>query len=270
MNESKYSDLIAKIQRKRKWVIALTIIAVVLVVLFTTPMKIEVMGDAVVDYKGLHPVLTVLLVLVCFFVEAIVYAVVSLPLNTSMEQECDPEKHIILNMRLNKQKNIDHIYAADYLYLGNYSESLKYSGKMIKSSNEQMVLAGLFNRARCEFLLGDYECFCQTADEFESRLSSPLKLNSKIIITYQKINDVLKLMRAISENDVEKINELRGNIDVGNASRAVEGYLNYIRGVAAYKVEDREEAIYRFKSVRENCFKTVFAKLSDEYLSLLK
>ena len=71
MNESKYSDLIAKIQKKRKWVIGLTIVSVLLVLIFTTPTQIEIMGEAIVDYKGLHPVLIVVLVLLCFFVELI-------------------------------------------------------------------------------------------------------------------------------------------------------------------------------------------------------
>ena len=159
MAESKYNELIKKIQRKRKWVIALTIVSVLLVLLFTTPTQLEIMGEKIIAYKGLHPVWTVLLVLLCFFVELIAYAIVSLPLSTSMDQECDPEKQLVLNTHLNKQKNIDHIYSVDYLYLGKYEESIKYSEKMIQNSKEQMVLAGLFNQARCEFFSGNYESF---------------------------------------------------------------------------------------------------------------
>ena len=77
-------------------------------------------------------------------------------------------------------------------------------------------------------------------------------------------------MCAISDNDVEKTNELRNNVEIWNTSKATEGFVNYIRGVAAYKVDDKEEAIYRFKLVKENCSKTVLSGLSEEYLSLLK
>ena len=270
MTESKYSDLIAKIQKKRKWIIGLTIAAVLLVLLFTAPIQLEIMGETIIDYKGLNPILIVVLVLLCFFAELIAYAVVSLPLNTSMDQECDPEKQLILNMNLNKQKNIDHIYAVDYLYLGNYQEALKYAEKMIQSSNEQMVLAGLFNQARCEFFLGNYDSFRQTVAQYESKLSSCQKLKPKTKIAYQKINNILNLMCAISDNDIEKINELRNNVEIWNTSKATEGFVNYIRGVAAYKVDDKEEAIYRFKLVKENCSKTVLSGLSEEYLSLLR
>ena len=270
MTDSKYSDLIVKIQKKRKFIIGLSIVAVLLVLLFTTPTQLKIMGETIVDYKGLHPVLIVLLVLICFFVELIAYAVVSLPLNTSMDQECDPEKQLILNMNLNKQKNVDHIYAVDYLYLGNYQEALKYAGKMIQSSNEQMILAGSFNQARCEFFLGNFDSFHQTVAQYESKLSGCQKLKPKTKIAYQKINNILSLMLAIADNNAEKINEFRSNVEIWNTSKATEGFVNYIRGVAACKVGDKEEAIYRFKLVKENCSKTVLSGLSEEYLSFLK
>ncbi len=270
MNESKYSDLIAKIQRKRKWVIGLTIAAVLLILLFTTPTQLEIMGEMIIDYKGLHPVLIVFLVLFCFFIEMIAYAAVSLPLNTSMDQECDPEKQLVLNKHLNKQKNIDHIYAVDHLYLGNYAEATEHAEKMTKSSNEQMVLAGLFNKARCEFLSGDHDLFRKTAAQYESKLLSSQKLKPKVKIAYQKINNILNLMSAIADNNAEKINELRSNVEIWNTSKATEGFVNYIRGISAYKAGDKEEAIYRFKFVKENCSKTVLAALSEEYLALLK
>ena len=269
MNESKYNELIAKIRIKRKRVIVITLIAVFLVLLLTTPMELNI-GNVAIDYKGLHPVLIVLLVLLCFFVEIIVYAVVSSPLITSMEQECDPEKQLILYTHLSKQKNIDHIYSVDHLYLGNYEECVKYAEKMIQSPKEQMVLVGLFNRARCEFLTENYEAFNETAKQYELKLSSCQKIKPKIKAVYEKINSVLILMLAISENDIEKINDLRSSVEAWNTSKATEGYINYIKGIAAYKADDREEAIYRLKLVKENCSKTVFVGLSENFLSLLK
>ena len=77
-------------------------------------------------------------------------------------------------------------------------------------------------------------------------------------------------MCAICGKDAEKINELRNNVEVWNNIKATEGFVNYIKGIAAYDVGDKEEAIYRFKFVKENCSKTVLAVLSENYLSLLK
>lgn len=270
MDEKKYDDLIKKIKRKRKWVIALTIVAVILVLFFATPFHVEVMGEKVVDYKGMHPILTALLVILCLFIEVMVYAIVSLPLHASMDQECDPEKHLILNLNLSKQKNIDQVYVVDYFYLGNYNESIKYANKMIQSSNEQAVLAGLFNKARCEFFLKDYQALKQTSMQFKHKLLSCQKIKSYVRVACQKINYILDFMSAIGENDVEKISELRSFIEVWNSSKPTAGFVNYLKGIAAYNMKDSEEAIYRFKLVKENCSKMVLSKLSEEYLLLLK
>lgn len=270
MNESQYSDLITKIQKKRKWVIALTIVAVLLVILLTSPIKLEVMGETVVDYKGLHPVLTILLVFLCFFIEIVAYAMVSLPLNTSMDQECDPEKHLILNSSLNKQKNIDYVYSVDHLYLGNYTESIKYAEKMIASANEPMVMVGLFNKARCEFLAADYDTFTQTASQYSNTLSKCRKIKPRAMVEYQKISRVIDLMLAVSKDDLDTINKIRSNIEVWNASKATGGFVSYIKGIAAYKANDKEEAIYRLKAVEEHCSKTILARLAAEHLDLLK
>ena len=270
MEKSKYSDLIAKIQRKRRWVVVLCTAVTVLLLLFVTPANLEVAGETILGNEGVHPILLIVLFFLCLLVEGIVYAAVSLPLNTSMVQECDPEKHLVLNMQLNKQKNIDYIYANDYLYLGIYAPAIEYSEKMIKSPKKVMVLVGLFNKARCEFLLDDYCAFRESADKYKATLSNAKKLKPKVKEVYEKIGRIIDFMLAIMENDIERIDELRSNIEVWNESKATEGFVNYIKGVAAYKAEDKEEAIYRFKGVKDNCSKTVFAKLSDEYLELLK
>lgn len=269
MSESKYSDLIAKIQKKRKLVIVLTLVAVLLIFLFATPSRTE-MGETIIERKGLHPVLIVLLVLLCFFIEMIAYVAVSLPLDTSMGQECDPEKYLILNMHLNKKKNIDDIYAVGYLYLGIYATALTYAEKMINNSNELFALTGLFNKARCEFFLDNHDAFRSTVAEYESKLLSSQKLKPKVKTVYQKINNILNLMLAIVDNDAEKINECRSSIENWNKSKATEGFVNYIRGLSAYKADDKQEAIYRFKLVKENCSKTALFGLSEEYLALLK
>ncbi len=269
MNETKYGDLIAKIKKKRNWIIALTIVAVLLILLFGFPMHIEVLGVAIVSYEGLPTAVTVLLILLCCAVEIVAYAAVSLPLYTSMDQECDPEKHFILNMHLNKPKYLDSIYSTDYLYLGAYEESKKYAQIMIQKPNVHMVLVGLFNYARCEFFLGNYDSFRQTATQYEGVLSGSEKLKPKTKVVYEKMHKVLDLMSAIAGEDREKIKELKESVAPWNNSKATEGFLHYLRGLSAYKLDEREEAVYRFKTVEENCSKTVFARLSKHYLSLL-
>ena len=173
MNESKYVALIEKIQKRRKWVVALTVIAIILIVLFASPSKIQVMGETVKESQGLHPVFIVILILLCFSFELIAYALVSMPLSTSMDVECDPEKQLILNKHLNKQKNIDHVYAQDYFYLGNYAEALKYADKMIQSPNEQTVLV--------DCLIGQDANFSQRTMKPFNRLLPNTKANYQAV-----------------------------------------------------------------------------------------
>ena len=97
MNEMKYGELITKIRKKRSWVLVLTIAAVLLLLIFGSPIYIKAFGRVIVDYPGFPIALTVLLILLCLFVEIMVLAVVSAPIQASLDQECDPEKHFILN-----------------------------------------------------------------------------------------------------------------------------------------------------------------------------
>ena len=141
---------------------------------------------------------------------------------------------------------------------------------MTESSNEQIVLGGLFHQARGEFFLGDYDAFRATAEAYESRLSGCQGLSPKVIERLERIRTVLELMRAVSERDTEKITGLQGALTAWKASVATEGFVNYLKGVCAYMTNNKEEAVYRFMLVKDACAKTVFAQLSEEYLALLR
>lgn len=265
--ETEYTGLIRKIRRRRKWVIALTLIAVFAVIAFGFPAQLEIMGETILDSKGWHPALIILLILLILFVEFIVYAAVSIPAAIALDQECDPEKHLVLNTALTKPNQLDPLLAADYLYLGKYPEALMYAERMAASKNETTSLSGLFCKARCEFLLGNDESFRQTSEEFRERLSGNAKRKPKTQATLLKMEQVLELLRAISDNDTEKIKDLRTSIQCWDKSKATEGFVHYLKGLAAYKTGDRKQAIYRFMTVTENYPKIIFAKYSEEYLS---
>ena len=269
IKSNEYDDLIKKIQRKRKTVIVLTIIAVFITITACSPIYIGFLNKTVIDYKGINPVITVLLVLLIFFCELIAYAVVSMPLTTSMDIECDPEKHITLNTVLNKQKNKDHIYAIDFIYMGNFEAALNYANKMVSSNKPPMIIIGLFNNARCEFFLGDFDSLKLTVKQYENTLHNMKKINQKSKAAYDKIQRTMNLLIAIADKDKERIGIFR-DIEAWNDSKATQGYVHYLKGVAAYIMGDKEEAIYRFMSVKENCGKTVLAKFAEQYLSNFK
>lgn len=270
INQSnEYDALIKKIQRKRKTVIALTIIAVLIVYAACMPVRIEFLNETIVDYKGINPVITVVLVILILFIEGIAYALVSSPLTTSMDIECDPQKHLVLNDILNKKKNKDNIYAADYFYMGNFEAALNYANRMISGNNPALVILGLLNKARCEYFLGDFESLKLTVEQYEDSLNNLKKVNQKTKDAFDKISKSMKLLVAISEEDKEGISCYKG-IEAWNNSKATEGYINYLKGIAAFIEENKEEAVYRFMSVKEKCPKTFLAGKSQEYLGKIK
>ena len=222
-------------------------------------------NKVIVYYKGINPIFATLIILFILFCELVAYELVSTPLTTSMDLECNPQKHLILNAFLNKQKNIDHIYAIDFIYMGNFEAALNYANKMIASNKPAMMITGLFNKARCEFFLGDFDSLKATVKQYESALNNIKKLNQKAKDAYNKILKTMNLLVAISEENKEAISNFSG-IEVWNNSKATQGYINYLKGIAAYMAEDKKEAIYRFMSVKENCEKTVFAEKSQQYL----
>ncbi len=265
-----YEPIINKIKRRKKLVVILGTIAILAVLFLTTPSKIVILNEPIIDYKGLPTIVTVLLFLLCSFVAIIANAIVSLPLNTSMDQECDPEKHLVLNIALSKQNNLDPVYVLDYFYLGEYQKSLEYAQKIICSPKNTHKLVGLFNKARCEFMLGKYDELKQTEKEYYSLLSSSAKLKGNALSTFQKIHKIILFMIAISDNDCARLKELYTNIEIWNRSKITEGLINYLKGVASNILGDKEETVYRLKSVQETCSKTILAILAEESLSTLR
>ena len=269
IKSNEYDDLIKKIQRKRSVVLTLTIIALLMAFFACSPTYIVILGETVVDYEGIHPVISVLLVLVLFICGVVADAVVSMPMTTSLDIECDPEKHLTLNAALNNQKNRYDIYAVDFFYMGNFEEALNYANKMVASNKSSIKMIGLFNKARCEFFLGEFDSLKLTVEQYETALHNMKKMNQKSKDEYEKILKTMNLLIAIADEDKEKIGLFR-DIEVWNNSKATEGYIHYLKGLAAYTTRDKLEAIYRFMSVKENCGKTVLAKLAEQYLSNLK
>ena len=264
-HEDKYSGLIADIKRKRNLVIILTIIGAIVLVTLTSPIQLEVVGEVLIDYRGVHPAITVGLVLLCMFIEIIAYAAVSAPLTSAMDTECDPEKQLILNTALSKPGSVDHVFTVDYLYLGDYPKALPYAEKMIASGKTPSLLAGLFHKARCEFGMGNYEGLRDTEKRYAATLSST-KIHPKAMPAYLQMHAILLLLCALAENDTEKIRVLGEQIMPWNCAKPTQGYVNYLKGLAAFRTGNKEEAIYRLTAVKDICPKTVFAMLAEEHL----
>ncbi|MCH5191103.1 MAG: hypothetical protein J1F23_02960 [Oscillospiraceae bacterium] len=264
--KNEYDAIIKKISIKRKLIIITAVIISIAIIAVASPNHLEILDRTIIDTKGIHPVFTVMLVLLVLFIETIAYGIVSMPTTTSLDVECDPQKYLNLNATLTKGKGSIPVYATGYLYIGNFPLAMEYAVKMIVSGKQNWMMAGLFNKARCEFLLGNYEIMKNTVQQYASTLSDI----KKAAPAYRKFNDIMILMCAIADNDQDKINTYRKSIEAWNSSKATEGFINYLKGVSAYSLDDKDESVYRFMAVKDSCEKTVLARLADEYLLQLK
>ena len=267
--EEKYADLIKSIKIKRAIVYAVTITVTLLVIFLTVPFRLELMGEVLTDREGLHPVLIALLVILCVLVGVFAYAFVSVSLVMTLEQECDPEKELILNLKLNKRKEMYMVVVADYFFLGEYDEAMRCAMKMVGSRKDSERLMGFYHKAKCEFMTGRKESLKMTVSHYHELLNGSDKLKLKLRPSYEKIGECLRLMVAISENDGENIVTLSKSLTPWKNVKINEGFVNYLKGMSACIIGDRDEAVFRFKSVKEDCGKTVLASLSERNLQLL-
>ncbi len=267
--EEKYADLIKSIKIKRAIVYAVTITVTLLVIFLTVPFRLELMGEVLTDREGLHPILIALLVVLCVLVGVFAYAFVSVSLVMTLEQECDPEKELILNLKLNKRKEMYMVVVADYFFLGEYDEAMRCAMKMVESRKDSERLMGFYHKAKCEFMTGRRESLKMTVSHYHELLNGSDKLKLKLRPSYEKIGECLRLMVAISENDGENIVTLSKSVTPWKNVKINEGFVNYLKGMSACIIGDRDEAVFRFKSVKEDCGKTVLASLSERNLQHL-
>lgn len=264
IDPQKYAAVIRKIKTKRRIVLAILIIVAVVILIFGSPLYINI-GEVFIDRQGLPVGVVILLALLAAIFSIIAISFIMYPVVSAMDVECDPEKHLVLNAALNRQKIMDNIYAVDYFYLGDFPASLACAERMTASTNPEMAKAGLFNLARCHFFMGNSEALGFAADSYEKLLVNGKSTKPEFL----KLWSAISLMMALNKKDMTAIENLK-KIEPWNKSKATEGFVNYLLGVAAFELGETQEAIYRFGAVKEFCSKTVLGELSQEYLEKLK
>ncbi|MBO5938552.1 MAG: hypothetical protein J6Q82_03525 [Clostridia bacterium] len=271
--EQKYADLIKKLRRRRLLVTTLTVIAILAIFIFAAPASVtsDVNGvTQTIEKEGLPFGVRLLLVFLCFLLECVIIAVIMAPLRSALDQECDPEKQLILNAHLNKNKlNANSIYASDYFYLGDYEKALLYTYKMIESGKRTYVISGLFQKARCAFALENKVMLYEAVTQYEQKVSQQKRISEKQRLFYQKSITVLQMLCALADNDREKISELRTGLAPWANSKATEAYIEYLKARASLALEDTEDASFRFRLIKDRYPKLALARLCDEELRKL-
>lgn len=260
-----YNALIKRIKQKKRFIKIITVIAVFIILIFTAPGGYVSFNEKVVVTSRFEtPVVCIILLILIFICNVFATGVVISPLKTSMIIECDPIKHMTLNVALGNRKELDTVYAVDYFYLGNFDIALKHAEKMTMSKNKSYADIGFFNKARCEFFIGNIDAFKYSAEQYKTATAG-IK-NKKAKAEYDKIQTVLDLMTALADKDIDKMKGCYNNVDVWNDSRATLGFINYLKGLAAYHLSENKDCVYHLMSVKNDCEKTVLASLAGEIL----
>jgi hypothetical protein len=138
---------------------------------------------------------------------------------------------------------------------------------MVANRNSTKRLTGLYYKARCEFLLGRAEDLKATLDLYDTTLTSIEKLNPKWESILTRAGSMIRMMYAILQNDADAASALMPSMHPLSTSKPSECFTTYLKALAALTLCDRDEAMHRFMTIKENYPKTVFATYADKYLS---
>lgn len=267
IQNEQYTAIIKKIKTVRLISGILYFVVLVISMYFCLPSVVEIGNEVISENRGAHPFITFLVFIFISFIYLIVTAINYAPITKAMDEEANPYKYLALATPFYK-KNIDRIYSVAYFFMGNFLGARFYSEKLSQSKKAKIKLSGLFNKACCEFFLNDVEAFKNTAMQFKIALCKD-KLSKKYRKIFENNIKYLDLMAAFSENNIEQIALCQNLVSIAK-SKASRGFTNYLNGIAAYILGDREKAIYYFMAVKTECSKTFFPPLCDEYLERLK
>lgn len=264
-----YSADVKRIEKRRRIVFIITCVVAVALVLYNTGVHHLILGDALSGaphHRAPFWQFLINFIVVYFFEFLAIVVTVTAPMQQSLTKECDPEKYLALGLKFAGKKNANQVYTTAYSFMGDFKKAI-YHAELL-TQNKRTAANGAFNKARCEFFLGEFDAMKKSIQQHDYLVATS-KMNKKNKIAAEKIRTVLELMTALSEIDREKIETLRHEISVWGEGKAIECFIYYMKGLAAYKLEDREECLYRFMYVKENGPKTFFGRSAAEYLSKL-
>ncbi len=264
-----YQQDIKKIKRRVWWTCAVTLTLCLLVIFFSSPITFEVLGVSYLDYDPSLPwPISLLLILLFLFVEFIIIAVSMSPLQTALTVECNPEKHLALHEVFSKKADKATAFAVGLFYLGNHQTAAQYAAEMTKYPKLAIGASGYFNLARSCFFLKDGTGFANAITLF--RQTAPaLCTKPKIAAIYQKMGMALTFMEALQTGNKEILQSYQ-TLTPWVANKPTEGFVHYLQALCALTLEEKEQAMYHFMWVKNECPKTCLATYSAAHLETLK
>lgn len=250
INTTEFNGLIKKIKTKR----VISLVAVVACI-FGIAFFIE-------------EVVLVVLFVVGAFASLFAYLIVGTPTYNALYNECDARKHLIMLNGVEKGKGTYPLLATAYFYIGDFDTSIHYAKRVYQNKSKNSKLTALYWIALNQFFLGKTEEFKQTALDLQV-MTKNSKLSERQRKGILKCHSVINLLLAITNKDSEKIKEFVNRLDVLESTKITVAFDSYMKGIAAYELNEKLESTHRFMSVCDIASKTVLGILAKEYLDKL-
>ena len=230
LNDKKYEATIKKLQRTENILVNATRVASAIFLLMLFPLKLaRQTGEIIIDYPGISPIISFLLIALCYMLELFLYSKLIQPqLANPMTVECDPEKYLALNAALSRPRELIRVCAIAFLFMGDFEMTIKHANNAIADKSYRYYIPGLYHKARAQFLLGNYDAFKKTVEKYHERLNDT-SIKPKARLMYSDITVMLELLCAIADNDTDKITELKDKVKTAENSKASEVFTRYIK-----------------------------------------
>lgn len=274
IENSKYKKIIRTLTWRKNLLKVITFLFTLIIFVFMFPIKIALpFGDgALIDFDGLPIWIALPLLIACYFLEVVLfYKTVSPALTKPLTEECDPEKYLELNLDISGTRELTLVCSSAYLFLGEFDKSISYSKEAAADRSYRYALTGLYNKAMAELLIGNTDAVKKTARAFNDILNGTDKIPEKDRLTFKSMTSLLDLAVAISDNNADKIAEIKSTINLENAGkqRSATVLARYVVGLSDMVVGDKDSAQAHFEWLKENAKKTVFPSLADKRLKEL-
>ena len=264
-----YRPLIRRLQRRRRCVVALIIVAYVFVLFIGLPIHIELAGKVLVSLEGIGIGRFIALFFLVTVAGLLTYSSVMIPVFQSLTVACDPERSLALHRALVRNEPLRSLAVSDALFfLGRYGEAAAALGALPASIAKRCAPAMAYNRVRCAFMLGDMAALSAACAALSQACEPLLAGRGRRAAQCRLMLAEAALMQALSDTAAEDahIRRLAAELPKTDPAQINVGFFCFLHGLAAYRLQDTEDKIYYLRRTCEIMPKTAIAAEAARYL----
>lgn len=275
--QAEFAAIIHKLKRRRIIIVSLYAVAVVIFAFIAFPTVIYIPGVVEFAREGLPGGISVTVLVLMFIVFMAAYGYTILPIDRALDEECDPEKCLALYAALGSKKIDPHGQAVlfnCFFYMGRYAEAMPYAQQLTQNKKPIYRAAGHFFCAQLGYFMGDAALLREAALRYRADLAAVEKLNAKNRALFDCRTAMIDIMVGLCDGNHQAVAEALPGMKPWSPVPAVTIIIDTLKGIAALPRPDgggeRDEAVYRFMTVKEKGGRTCFVAMAAWYLEQLK